>query len=113
MLQSILESPCPSVNKYLSYSDASLLDLGSKEPIHYDRIMKTMPRQSTRQSSTAPFTLMHEIHKLEHLQDHLWEEANRALKVLQKEVACHRLDNQDAADSTAKLQAKIREISTI
>ena len=101
------------MNKYLSYSDASLLDLDSKEPIHYDRIMRTMPRQSMRQSSTAPFTLMHEIHKLEHLQDQLWEEANRALKVLQKEGACRRLDNQDAADTIAKLQAKNREIRTI
>lgn len=58
-----------------------------------------------RQSSTAPFTLMHEIRKLEHLQEQLGEEANRALEVLQKEVACHRLGNQDAAETIAKLQA--------
>lgn len=63
-----------------------------------------------RQSSTAPFTLMHEIRKLEHLQEQLGEEANRALEVLQKEVACHRLGNQDAAETIAKLQAEIREM---
>jgi centromeric protein E len=66
-----------------------------------------------RQSSTAPFTLMHEIRKLEHLQEQLGEEANRALEVLQKEVACHRLGNQDAAETIAKLQAEIREMRTI
>ena len=63
-----------------------------------------------RQSSTAPFALMHEIRKLEHLQEQLGEEANRALEVLQKEVACHRLGNQDAAETIAKLQAEIREM---
>lgn len=66
-----------------------------------------------RQSSTAPFTLMHEIRKLEHLQEQLGEEANRALEVLQKEVACHRLGNQDAAETIAKLQAEIREMRSV
>lgn len=66
-----------------------------------------------RQSSTAPFTLMHEIRKLEHLQEQLGEEANRALEVLQKEVACHRLGNQDAAETIAKLQAEIKEMQAI
>lgn len=66
-----------------------------------------------RQSSTAPFRLMHEIRKLKHLQEQLREEANRALEVIQKEVACHRLGNQDPAETIAKLQAEIREISSI
>lgn len=66
-----------------------------------------------RQSSAAPFTLMHEIRKLEHLQEQLGEEANRALEVLQKEVACHRLGNQDAAETIAKLQAEIREMQAV
>lgn len=72
-----------------------------------------MGRQTMRQSSTAPFTLMHEIRKLEHLQEQLGEEANRALEILQKEVACHRLGNQDAAETIAKLQAEIKEIRSI
>ncbi|MFQ6663152.1 hypothetical protein Gotur_030779 [Gossypium turneri] len=70
-------------------------------------------QQSMRQSSTAPFTLMHEIRKLEHLQEQLGEEANRALEVLQKEVAYHRLGNQDAAETIAKLQAEIREMCAV
>ncbi|KAK9115216.1 hypothetical protein Syun_022013 [Stephania yunnanensis] len=40
----------------------------------------------------------------------LGEEAKHALEVLQKEVACHRQGNQDAAETIAKLQAEIREI---
>lgn len=72
-----------------------------------------MMRQSLRQSSTAPFTLMHEIRKLEHLQEQLGQEANRALEVLQKEVACHRLGNQDAAETIAKLQAEIKEMRSV
>ncbi|KAJ6293592.1 hypothetical protein OIU76_021778 [Salix suchowensis] len=110
---STMEPPCPSVKKCLSYSDASLPNLDGKEQSRCDRTRKTMLRQSMRQSSTAPFTLMHEIRKLEHLQEQLGEEANRALEVLQKEVACHRLGNQDAAETIAKLQAEIKEMRTI
>ncbi|GKV43274.1 hypothetical protein SLEP1_g50588 [Rubroshorea leprosula] len=104
------ESPHPSAKKCLSYSDALSPKLEGKEPSHNDKTRKTMLRQSMRQSSTAPFTLMHEIRKLEHLQEQLGAEANRALEVLQKEVACHRLGNQDAAETIAKLQAEIREM---
>ncbi|KDP35186.1 hypothetical protein JCGZ_10720 [Jatropha curcas] len=107
------ESPRPSVKKCLSYSDALLPKLDNKELSRGDRTRKTMLRQSMRQSSAAPFTLMHEIRKLEHLQEQLGEEANRALEVLQKEVACHRLGNQDAAETIAKLQAEIREMRSV
>ncbi|XP_021292101.1 kinesin-like protein NACK1 [Herrania umbratica] len=108
-----LESARPSVKKCLSYSDVLSQKLDGKEIGRNDRTRKTMLRQSMRQSSTAPFTLMHEIRKLEHLQEQLGDEANRALEVLQKEVACHRLGNQDAAETIAKLQAEIREMRSV
>ncbi|WRX19250.1 Kinesin motor domain - like 10 [Theobroma cacao] len=108
-----LESSRPSVKKCLSYSGVLSPKLDGKELGRNDRTRKTMLRQSMRQSSTAPFTLMHEIRKLEHLQEQLGEEANRALEVLQKEVACHRLGNQDAAETIAKLQAEIREMRSV
>lgn len=101
------------MKKCLSFSGALSPKLDGKEPGHGDRIRNTMGRQTMRQSSTAPFTLMHEIRKLEHLQEQLGEEANRALEVLQKEVACHRLGNQDAAETIAKLQAEIREMQAV
>ncbi|KAF5734005.1 kinesin-like protein NACK1 [Tripterygium wilfordii] len=106
----LLQSPRPSVKKCLSYS----CKLDGKELGCNDKTRRTMLRQSMmRQSSAAPFTLMHEIRKLEHLQEQLGEEANRALEVLQKEVACHRLGNQDAAETIAKLQAEIREMRSV
>ncbi|KAK4280762.1 hypothetical protein QN277_012340 [Acacia crassicarpa] len=101
-----LESPHLSVKKCLSFTGALPVPGGA------DRARNTTLRQSMRQSSTAPFALMHEIRKLEHLQEQLGEEANRALEVLQKEVACHRLGNQDAAETIAKLQAEIREMQS-
>ncbi|POO01892.1 Kinesin-like protein [Trema orientale] len=107
------ESPRPSVKKCLSYSDALSTKSDTKDLGRVDKVRSTMLRQSMRQSSTAPFTLMHEIRKLEHLQEQLGEEANRALEVLQKEVACHRLGNQDAAETIAKLQAEIREMRSV
>ncbi|XP_020084816.1 kinesin-like protein KIN-7A isoform X2 [Ananas comosus] len=70
-------------------------------------------RNPIRQSSTAPFVLRHEIRKLEQLQRQLGDEANRALEVLQKEVTCHRLGNQNAAETIAKLQAEIREVRAV
>ncbi|KAF6145899.1 hypothetical protein GIB67_028894 [Kingdonia uniflora] len=106
-----LESPY-KVKKCLSFSGPSPLK-PAKDPIHSGKTRNTMGRQSIRQSLATPFTLMSEIRKLEHLQEQLGDEANRALEVLQKEVACHRLGNQDAAETIAKLQAEIREMRSI
>ncbi|KAL5544803.1 hypothetical protein UlMin_008587 [Ulmus minor] len=108
-----LESPRPSVKKCLSFTGSLSTRPEAKELAQVDKARSTMLRQSMRQSSAAPFALMHEIRKLEHLQEQLGEEANRALEVLQKEVACHRLGNQNAAETIAKLQAEIREISSV
>ncbi|PKU77234.1 Kinesin-like protein NACK1 [Dendrobium catenatum] len=66
-----------------------------------------------RKSSTVPSMLVNEIRKLEQLQVLLGEEANKALEVLQKEVACHRHGNQDAAQTIAKLQAEIKEVRAV
>ncbi|KAG6675751.1 hypothetical protein I3842_15G119300 [Carya illinoinensis] len=107
------ESPRPSVKKCLSYTGALSPKVEAKDIGCGDKVRSMMLRQSMRQSSTAPFTLMHEIRKLEHLQEQLGEEANRALEVLQKEVACHRQGNQDAAETIAKLQAEIREMCAV
>lgn len=101
------------MKKCLSYSDVFSTHSDTKDLGRVDKARSTMIRQSMRQSSTAPFTLVHEIRKLEHLQEQLGEEANRALEVLQKEVACHRLGNQDAAETIAKLQAEIREMRAV
>ncbi|XP_016500884.1 kinesin-like protein NACK1 [Nicotiana tabacum] len=107
------ESVSPVVKKCLSFSGTLSPNLEEKAPVRSGRTRNTMGRQSMRQSLAAPFTLMHEIRKLEHLQEQLGDEANRALEVLQKEVACHRLGNQDAAETIAKLQAEIREMRSI
>ncbi|KAL3639320.1 Kinesin-like protein nack1 [Castilleja foliolosa] len=100
-------SSIPVAKKCLSFSTNVLPKHNRME------LRNTMGQHTMRQSSTAPFTLMHEIRKLEHLQEQLGEEANRALEVLQKEVACHRLGNQDAAETIAKLQSEIREMRAV
>ena len=105
-----MESPRPVV-KCLSFSGTLSPNINGKDEAWQAR--SKLLRQSLRKSSAAPFTLMHEIKKLEQLQEQLGEEANRALEVLQKEVACHRLGNQDAAETIAKLQAEIREMRAV
>ncbi|KAK4776765.1 hypothetical protein SAY86_005453 [Trapa natans] len=101
-----------SAKKCLSFAGSPSPKFG-KDLLGNDRPRNMSLRMSMRQSSTAPFTLMHEIRKLEHLQDQLREEANRALEVLQKEVTCHRQGNQDAAETIAKLQEEIREMCAV
>lgn len=70
---------------------------------------------SLRQSVTSldPSTLVHEIRKLELRQRQLGEEANRALEVLHKEVASHRLGSHDAAETIAKLLSEIKEMQMV
>ncbi|XP_052174481.1 kinesin-like protein NACK1 [Diospyros lotus] len=108
-----IELQSPVAKKCLSFSGTLSAKLDGKEQDRGDKIRNTIGRHAMRHSSTAPFTLMHEIRKLEHLQEQLGEEANHALEVLQKEVACHRLGNQDAAETIAKLQAEIREMRAV
>ncbi|KAK8959542.1 Kinesin-like protein NACK1 [Platanthera guangdongensis] len=95
-------------------------DQSGKNPLESSprRVIKCLTfsgqsRNPLRQSSTVPSMLVHEIRKLEQLQVQLGEEANRALEVLQKEVACHKLGNQDAAETIAKLQAEIKEVRSV
>lgn len=57
--------------------------------------------------------LVLEIRKLEVKQKQLGEEANRALQVLHKEVASHRMGSQDAAETIAKLLSEIKDMQVI
>ncbi|KAL6965936.1 Kinesin-like protein nack2 [Sarracenia purpurea var. burkii] len=80
------------------------------------RKRKALGRQAVvRQSATStdPSLLVHEIRKLEMLQRQLGEEANRALEVLQKEFACHKLGSQDAAETIAKLLLEIKDMRAV
>ncbi|XP_062091216.1 kinesin-like protein KIN-7B [Humulus lupulus] len=69
---------------------------------------QAMVRQSV--TSTNPSMLVHEIRKIEQRQQQLGEEANRALEVLHKEVASHRLGNQETAENIAKLLSEIQNM---
>ncbi|XP_031499737.1 kinesin-like protein NACK1 [Nymphaea colorata] len=77
------------------------------------KLRKSLARQPMRQSMASPSILVQEIRKLEKLQEQLGEEANRAIEVLQKEVASHKLGNQDVAETVAKLQAELREMRAV
>lgn len=59
-------------------------------------------------TSTDPSMLVHEIRKIEQRQRQLGEEANRALDVLHKEVASHRLGSKETAENIAKLLSEIK-----
>ncbi|KAM6600004.1 hypothetical protein CsatA_019613 [Cannabis sativa] len=69
---------------------------------------QAMVRQSV--TSTDPSMLVHEIRKIEQRQQQLGEEANRALEVLHKEVASHKLGNQETAENIAKLLSEIQNM---
>ncbi|XP_068658421.1 kinesin-like protein KIN-7A [Aristolochia californica] len=58
-------------------------------------------------SAKTPVTIVQEIQKLEQMQKQLAEEAKGVLDVLHKEVTCHRLGSQDAAETILKLLAEV------
>ncbi|KAJ9183689.1 hypothetical protein P3X46_007512 [Hevea brasiliensis] len=72
---------------------------------------QAMIRQST--TSTDPSMLVHEIRKLEQLQRQLGEEANRALEVLHKEVASHRMGSQATTETLAKMLSEIKDMQVV
>ncbi|KAH7425157.1 hypothetical protein KP509_11G042300 [Ceratopteris richardii] len=70
-----------------------------------------VPQKTTNSASAI---LLDEIYKLEHLQNELAQDANRALEAVQKEVECLCLTqtdmNQEAAMTVSKLQSEISSI---
>lgn len=72
---------------------------------------QAMLRQSV--TSTDQSMLVHEIRKLEQRQRQLGEEANRALEVLHKEVASHRIGSGEAAGTIAKLLSEIKDMQVV
>ncbi|CAI9097373.1 OLC1v1033776C1 [Oldenlandia corymbosa var. corymbosa] len=104
--------PSRQVVKCLSFSGEN--ESISESPLPRTKPRKMIGRQSgVRQSSNSPSMLVHEIRKLEMRQKQLGEEANRALELLHKEVASHRLGSQDATASIAKLLSEIKEMQAI
>lgn len=84
--------------------------------LSYSAESASVGRQAkVRQSATSiiPSVLVQEIRKLEVKQKQLGEEANRALQVLHKEVASHRMGSQDAAETIAKLLSEIKDMQVI
>lgn len=104
--------PSSDVVRCLSFNDdnsESVLGKLTPEPRSRTAVRRqAMVRRSV--TSTDPSTLVHEIRKLEQRQRQLGEEANRALEVLHKEVASHRLGNQEAAENIAKLLSEIQNM---
>lgn len=70
---------------------------------------------SLRQSitSTDPSTIVHEIRKIEEQQKQLGEEATRALDILHKEMASHRIGSEEAAANIAKLLSEIKDMQIV
>lgn len=60
-----------------------------------------------------PSIIVHEIRKLEHSQRQLGEEANRALEVLHREVASHKLGSQEASETIAKMLSEIKDMHVL
>ncbi|KAK4769504.1 hypothetical protein SAY86_027654 [Trapa natans] len=69
---------------------------------------KTVLRQSV--TSTDPSLLVSEIRKLDERQRQLEEEASRVLEILHKEIASHRIGDQEAAENIVKLLSEIKDM---
>lgn len=95
--------------------------LGENDPVSGKSLPITKPRNAfgrqamVRQSvtSTDPSMLVHEIRKLEQRQRQLGDEANRALKVLHKEVASHRIGSGETTETIARLLSEIKDMQAV
>ncbi|KAM7513495.1 hypothetical protein LguiA_003078 [Lonicera macranthoides] len=108
--------PSRQVAKCLSFTTE--IESVSGRPLSETQSRKasTQRQAAVRQSattSTDPSALVLEIRKLEMRQRQLGEEANHALELLHKEVASHRLGNQDAAETVAKLLSEIKDLHSV
>ncbi|XP_010687583.2 kinesin-like protein KIN-7B [Beta vulgaris subsp. vulgaris] len=100
------------VRKCLAFPlDTVSSEVTSENRERYKAGRQSMLRQSV--TSTDPSLLVQEIRKLEVLQRQLGEEANKALNILQKEVACNRLGTKDAAENVAKLLSEIQNMQIV
>ncbi|KAL5572294.1 hypothetical protein UlMin_021891, partial [Ulmus minor] len=102
--------PSSDVVRCLSFCDDNELPSGKHTPQPRSRNAvrrQAMVRRSV--TSTDPSMIVHEIRKLEQRQRQLGEEANRALEVLQKEVASH-LGNHETAENIASLLSEIKSM---
>ncbi|KAH9311149.1 hypothetical protein KI387_026184 [Taxus chinensis] len=74
----------------------------------------TPKKQPAEESTLSPLTLVHEIKKLEYLQEELGKDASRALEALQTEVKCLHLaksgTNKNAASAMTELKGEIRAL---
>ncbi|GLJ25893.1 hypothetical protein SUGI_0496310 [Cryptomeria japonica] len=83
--------------------------LGSEE---FQQSSASTPKtRSSKESTLNPLTLVHEIRKLEYLQEELGKDASKALEALQKEVQSLHLaqsgTNKDAASAMTELRGEI------
>lgn len=83
--------------------------LGSEE---FQQSCSSTPKTpSSKEASLSPLTLVHEIRKLEYLQEELGKDASKALEALQKEVQCLHLaesgTNKDAASAMTEIRGEI------
>lgn len=61
-------------------------------------------------ASPDPSILVDEIQKLEHRQLQLCEDANRALEVLHKDFATHKIGNEETAETMSKVLSEIKDL---
>lgn len=80
---------------------------------HTPERRETVGRQAMLKNlltSPDPSILVGEIQKLEHRQLQLCENANRALEVLHKDFATHKLGNQETAETMSKVLSEIKDL---
>ena len=101
--------PSSQVVRCLSFPEENESAIGKHTP---DR-KKAVGRHAMLKNLLAspdPSILVGEIRKLEHRQLQLCEDANRALEVLHKDFATHKLGNQETAETMSKVLSEIKDL---
>ncbi|CAJ1940588.1 unnamed protein product [Sphenostylis stenocarpa] len=101
--------PSSQVVRCLSFPEEKESAKGKRTPERRE----TVGRQAMLKSLLAspdPSILVGEIRKLENRQLQLCEDANRALEVLHKDFATHKLGDQETAETMSKVLSEIKDL---
>ncbi|RDY14697.1 Kinesin-like protein KIN-7B, partial [Mucuna pruriens] len=101
--------PSSQVVRCLSFPEENESASGKRTPERREAIGRQAMLKNLL-ASPDPSILVSEIRKLENRQLQLCEDANRALEVLHKDFATHKLGNQDTAEIMSKVLSEIKDL---
>lgn len=108
-LQGLNQNDPSQVVRRLSFPAENELTSGKTTPEQREAVGRQAMLKKLL-ASPDPSILVSEIRRLENRQLQLCEDANRALEILHKDFASHKLGNQETAETMSKILSEIKDM---